>query len=177
MWPKLDSTTYPAPRKPAIIRAFFGDSTITSRRPVPGTAVPDDVLVPAAPATALLAVYGPYAQPTSAAGLLIPREHHPEHRPCPKTEYGRQQRISQRTVTGRAATSRIRVTESTGKPPCRARGSPRTSPAREARTRTVPDAETAIAQRTKPIAGNLPDSFRSSDWGRPRSVWSKKAAR
>src|SRR5882757_7403786 len=46
MWPKLDSTTYPDPRKPAIIRAFFGDSTITRRVPV-------DVFVPAAPATAL----------------------------------------------------------------------------------------------------------------------------
>ena len=49
MWPKLDSTTYPDPRKPAIIRAFFGDSTITRRRPA-------DVFVPAAPATALLAL-------------------------------------------------------------------------------------------------------------------------
>ena len=44
MWPKLDSTTYPDPRKPAIIRAFFGDSTITRRVPT---------FVPAAPATAL----------------------------------------------------------------------------------------------------------------------------
>src|SRR5882757_1344748 len=52
MWPKLDSTTYPDPRKPAIIRAFFGDSTITSRRPAP--LLP--ALTPAAPATALLAL-------------------------------------------------------------------------------------------------------------------------
>ena len=36
MWPMLDSTTYPWPRYPAMVRALAGDSTMTSRRlPLP----------------------------------------------------------------------------------------------------------------------------------------------
>ncbi len=30
MWPMEDSTTYPGPRYPPIVRAFAGDSTITN---------------------------------------------------------------------------------------------------------------------------------------------------
>src|SRR5690625_1540547 len=31
MWPRLDSTTYPLPRYPAMVLTFVGDSTMTSR--------------------------------------------------------------------------------------------------------------------------------------------------
>src|SRR5438445_13465032 len=45
MWPMLDSTTYPGPRYPAMVRALAGDSTITSRVPwLAGRAAAPEVL-------------------------------------------------------------------------------------------------------------------------------------
>src|SRR6478735_776105 len=62
MCPTDDSTMYPSPRKPEMVLALLGDSTITRRTPVPGLAA----LLLVAIFFHVLLIYAHSTAPTSA---------------------------------------------------------------------------------------------------------------
>src|SRR5579859_1194336 len=81
MWPTLDSTTYPRPRYPAMVRALDGDSTMTSVVPWPSAdpalAFAPPVLAPAARGLLPVFAFVVVVLGGTLFPSLLPRHDHP----------------------------------------------------------------------------------------------------